>query len=81
MRPIHPGEVLREEFGVTRATGNAGDNVEWVNDLLAERVSVTPERARLLEFCTGASAEFWLRLQAQFDLRSEGWDANGGPVP
>lgn len=76
-RPIHPGEILREEFlpdyGLT-VTGLAtalGVSRQTVNELLRERRAVSPEMALRLSRLFGNSPEFWLNLQRAVDL----WDA------
>ena len=74
-RPIHPGEILREEFlpdyGLT-ASGLAkalGVSRQSVYELLRERRSVSPEMALRLSRLFGNTAEFWLDLQRNVDLR------------
>lgn len=73
-RPVHPGEVLREEFiqplGLT-ATGLANDLGIPPNriTLIMHGVrSVTAETAVLLARRLGTTAEFWARMQMNFDL-------------
>ncbi len=77
VRPIHPGEMLREDFlpdyGLT-VSGLAqalGVSRQTVNELLRERRSVSPEMALRLSRLFGNSAEFWLNAQRAIDL----WDA------
>ncbi|HNU01148.1 MAG TPA: HigA family addiction module antitoxin [Acidobacteriota bacterium] len=77
VRPIHPGEILREDFlpdyGLT-ASGLAaalGVSRQTVNELLRERRSVSPEMALRLSRLFGNSPEFWLNAQRTVDL----WDA------
>jgi len=77
VRPIHPGEMLREDFlpdyGVS-AGGLAevlGVSRQTVNELLRERRSVSPEMALRLARVFGNSAEFWINAQRAVDL----WDA------
>ncbi|WP_029695841.1 HigA family addiction module antitoxin [Comamonas badia] len=74
MRPIHPGEVLREEFlkpmGITaHALANALQvPAPRINDIVRERRSVTADTALRLAQYFGASAEFWMGLQADYDM-------------
>ncbi len=74
MRPIHPGEVLREEFlkpmGITaHALANALQvPAPRINDIVRERRSVTADTALRLAQYFGASAEFWLGLQSDYDM-------------
>ena len=76
-RPIHPGEILREDFlpeyglSVTALADAAGVSRQSINELLRERRSVTPEMALRLGKLFGNSPEFWLNLQRSVDL----WDA------
>ncbi len=79
-RPIHPGEMLREDFlpeyglSVTALAEAAGVSRQSVNELLRERRAVTPEMALRLGKLFGNSPEFWLNLQRNVDL----WDAARG---
>jgi addiction module HigA family antidote len=77
VRPIHPGEMLREDFlpdyGLT-VSGLAqalGVSRQTVNELLREHRSVSPEMALRLSRLFGNSPEFWLNAQRAVDL----WDA------
>lgn len=71
----HPGEVLREDFmaplrltagALARAMGLK--NRTRIERLIRERQPVTPDTALRLERVFGASAQFWLNLQAQHDI-------------
>lgn len=77
VRPIHPGEMLREDFlpdygltvsGLARALGVSR---QTVNELLRERRSLSPQMALRLSRLFGNSSEFWLNAQRAVDL----WDA------
>lgn len=78
-RPIHPGEILREEFlpeyGLTvTALADAlylGVSRQSVNELLRERRAVSPEMALRLSKLFTTTPDFWLNLQRNVDL----WDA------
>ena len=74
VRPIHPGEMLREDFlpeyGLT-VSGLAGAldvSRQTINELLRERRAVSPEMALRLSRLFGNSAEFWLDAQRAVDL-------------
>lgn len=77
VRPIHPGEMLREDFmsdyGLT--VSSLADAVcvsrQTVNELVLERRAVSPSMALRLSRLFGNSAEFWLNAQRAVDL----WDA------
>ena len=75
MRPVHPGEVLREDFLVPLGTtANAlakALNVPAprINDIVRERRGVSPDSAMRLARYFGGDARSWLNLQAAYDLR------------
>jgi antitoxin HigA-1 len=75
MRPIHPGEILREEFLVPLSlSANAlaiavGVPAPRINDVVRERRGITADTALRLARYLGTSAEFWMGLQADYDLR------------
>lgn len=72
--PTHPGEILLEEFliplGITQVhlASHIGVPVQRVNELVRGKRGVTPETAWLLSKAFDTSPEFWLNLQASFDL-------------
>lgn len=72
--PVHPGEILLEEFirphGLTpiRTAGRLGVPRTRIERLVAGVTPVTEDTALRLERLFGSSAEFWLRLQADYDL-------------
>jgi addiction module HigA family antidote len=75
MRPIHPGEVLREEFMVPLGlSANAlaralGVTAARVNEVLRGRRGITGDTALRLARYFGTDAESWLNLQSAYDLR------------
>lgn len=75
--PLHPGEILREEFivphglTITRAAALLHVDRVRLSEIVNERRSVTPDTALRLERLFGASADFWLNLQQNYDL----WNA------
>ena len=74
MRPIHPGEVLREEFlhplGITAHALAMALHVPAprIHDIVRERRAVTADTAMRLARYFGVSAEFWMGLQADFEM-------------
>lgn len=74
MRPIHPGEVLREEFllplGLSPHALALALQVSAprINDIVRERRAVTADTALRLAAFFGTSAEFWMGLQADHDM-------------
>jgi len=75
IRPIHPGEILREEFMVPLGlSANAlatalRINAPRINDIVRERRAITPDTAIRLARYFGTTAQFWLNLQTSFDLK------------
>lgn len=75
MRPVSPGEVLREqleELGMSANALAASLHVPTnrITGILNERRALTPETAlRLERFFRGTTARFWLNLQTSYDLR------------
>ncbi|MDX0598873.1 HigA family addiction module antidote protein [Sinorhizobium medicae] len=72
--PIHPGEVLREEFlipfGIKPYTLAKHLNVQRtrIERIAAEKQPITPDTALRLARFFGNSPEFWLNLQASYDI-------------
>lgn len=75
LAPIHPGEILREEFMLPRGLSqNAlarALNVppRRINEIVMEKRSITADTALRLARFFGTSAEMWAGLQADYDLR------------
>lgn len=75
MRPVHPGEVLREDYliplGLTASALAKALNVPGprINDIVRERRAVTADTALRLARYFGGDARSWLNLQAAYDLR------------
>ncbi|MFL5258409.1 MAG: HigA family addiction module antitoxin [Hyphomicrobiales bacterium] len=76
LNPVHPGEVLREEFlipmrlspyAVARACGVPRTRIER---LAREESPVTADTALRLGRYFGTTPSFWMGMQAQFDLES-----------
>jgi addiction module HigA family antidote len=78
MRPIHPGEILREEYlvplGMTPAELAAALHVEphVIDEIVLERRMVTAEIALRLARYFGGGAESWLNMQQTYDLKIVG---------
>lgn len=76
MRPVHPGEVLREEFLVpldmsANALATRLDvPANRITELVGERRSVTADTALRLARAFGTTAEFWMNLQQTYELRT-----------
>src|ERR1043166_737908 len=75
LTPIHPGEVLREMFlkpmrisAYRLAKGTSMPQTQ-VSEILRGKRSITAESALLIAAFFGTSAEVWIRMQAEYDLR------------
>jgi antitoxin HigA-1 len=75
MRPVHPGEVLREDFLVELdMSANALAKAlkvpaPRINDIVRGRRGITADTALRLARYFDSSPQFWLNLQAAYDLR------------
>jgi addiction module HigA family antidote len=78
MRPVHPGEVLREDY--LKPLGMSGNalakalhvSASRINDIVLERRSMTADTAiRLTRYFGGAleDAQGWLNMQATYDFK------------
>ena len=76
MRPVHPGEILREEFlKPLNLSANAlaidlHVPAPRINDIVREKRGITADTALRLSRYFGTSAEFWLGLQDDYDLKA-----------
>lgn len=75
LTPAHPGSILLLEFlepaSVTqyRLAQATHLSVSRINDLIKGRRGITPDSAIRLGAALGISAEFWLNLQRDYDMR------------
>ena len=75
MRPIYPGEILREEFLVPLGMSANALAMELrvpaprINDIVRERRAISPDTALRLARFFRTTAQFWLNLQSSFDLK------------
>ena len=75
MRPIHPGEVIREEYlvplemSVNALAQRMRVPATRLHEIVKERRSVTADTALRLAQLFGGDAQSWLNLQAAYDLR------------
>jgi len=71
---IHPGEVLLKEFLVpigisqNRIARNMGVPPRRINEIVHGKRAVTADTALRLARYFGTSEEFWMGLQADYDL-------------
>ena len=72
---IHPGEILQLEFlepmNITpyRLSKDIGVTQTRIGEILSGKRSITADTALRLSRYFGNSAQFWLNLQTQYDLR------------
>jgi len=72
--PIHPGEILFEEFlapleiSQNRLGTDLGVSPRRINEIIHAKRSITADTALRLARYFGNSAEFWLGLQMDYDL-------------
>ncbi len=75
MRPIHPGEILRDEYmkplglSANRLALEIGVTPARVNDIVREKRGVSGDTALRFARYFGTDALSWLNLQSMFDLR------------
>ncbi|HAX42614.1 MAG: HigA family addiction module antitoxin [Bryobacteraceae bacterium] len=73
-QPMHPGEILREQFmadfglGINRLARDLRVPATRISEIVHERRAISPDTALRLSRYFGTSAEFWLRLQGDYDL-------------
>ena len=73
MMPIHPGRILKRELA---ARGLSANKLALalrvpsgrITAILNEKRAITPETALRLSRFFGNSAQFWMNLQARYDL-------------
>ncbi len=76
MRPVHPGEVLREDYlaplglSVNALAVALGVPATRMHEIVKERRAVTADTAARLARHFGGDATSWLVMQANFDLKT-----------
>lgn len=74
LEPIHPGEVLMEDFiegfGITqnKLAVSIGVPPRRINEIVHGKRTITADTALRLGKYFGTSAQFWLNLQTDYDL-------------
>lgn len=75
--PIHPGEILMEEFleplGLSqyRVAKDISVPPRRINEIVHGKRTITPDTALRLSRYFGLSERFWVNLQARYDLEME----------
>lgn len=73
--PVHPGEILREEYLIPlgMSAGALAKNLHVprtrIERLATEQTAVTPDTALRLAKFFGTTPEFWMNMQASYDLK------------
>ncbi|MBM3181891.1 MAG: HigA family addiction module antidote protein [Chloroflexi bacterium] len=74
LSPVHPGEVLLEEFIIpmnlsqNRLAIDIGVDARRINEIVLGKRAITADTALRLSRFFGNSPQFWLGLQSQYDL-------------
>jgi addiction module HigA family antidote len=75
MRPVHPGEILREEYllplgmSVNALAKALHVPTPRINDVILERRGITADTAMRLARYFDTTPQFWMNLQLEYDLR------------
>ena len=75
--PIHPGEILNEEFikphdlSQYRLAKEIGVPARRINEIVHGKRAITPDTGLRLSRYFGLSERFWLNLQTRYDLEVE----------
>jgi len=76
MRPVHPGEVLREDYllplemSVNALALALAVPATRIHEIVKERRGITPDTAERLACYFGGDATSWLAMQADYDLKT-----------
>lgn len=74
--PIHPGEILREEYmkplglSSNALARRLGVTAARVNEIANERRGITADTALRLARCFSTTPEFWMNLQQRYELEA-----------
>ena len=74
LSPIHPGEILEEEFlkpmGISQYRVAKGISVppRRINEIIHKKRSITADTALRLGRFFGIPPQFWLNIQSRYDL-------------
>lgn len=76
-KPIHPGEILSEEFllpmniSPTKLAEDTKISLPEVEKIIEGETAISPNSALRLSLYFGLSERFWLNLQSRYDLETE----------
>ena len=74
LNPVHPGEILREEFMLPLAISSnslaraVGVTPTRINEIVRERRGITADTALRLARFFGTDVQSWMNLQAHYDI-------------
>lgn len=74
--PIHPGSILKEfymdelKISINKLSRELKVPVSRISAILKEKRAITADTALRLSLYLGTTAEYWLRLQATYDLET-----------
>lgn len=77
MEPIHPGEILLEEFlepmGISqyRLAKDIAVPPRRINEIVHGKRAISANTALRLSIYFGTTPQFWMNLQAHYDLERE----------
>ena len=77
IQPIHPGEILKEEFlkplaiSEYRLAHNIKVPPRRINEIVHGQRAVTADTALRLGIYFGVSAQFWMNLQSRYELETQ----------
>lgn len=72
--PVHPGSILGDELearGITQVAFAKDLQVapSYLNEIINEKRAINTEMALMLEARLGISAEFWLKMQGDYNMQ------------
>jgi antitoxin HigA-1 len=76
MRPIHPGEIIREEYlkplgmSVSALATALRVPAPRINDVVREKRAISIDTALRLARYFNTTAQFWMNLQTSYDLKN-----------
>lgn len=82
--PVHPGAILREDIlpevglSVTATAKALGVSRQMVHDVLAGRKPLSAVMCLKVARLFGSTPEFWMRLQADYDLKKAAGNMSRG---
>lgn len=77
LKPVHPGEILQEEFlkslcvSQYRLANDIGVPPRRINEIVLGKRGITADTALRLGRYFGTSPQFWMNLQARYDLEMQ----------